>query len=1036
VFCLTFELAPGAQSVRAQSTSASLAGRITDPSRARIAGASVTAIHTSTSSRYGAPSDASGEYALANLPPGDYRIEIEKPGFRKLVRPDVTLRVQDALEIDFQMAVGVGSETITVKGGAPLVNTESGLVSTVVDRTFADDLPLNGRSFQTLILLTPGVVPTVTAFDDQGQFSVNGQRADANYLTVDGVSANFGVTGYTAMNQSAGGLLPALSASGGTNSLVSVDAMQEFRILTSSFAPEFGRTPGGQISIVTRSGSNDFHGTLFDYFRNSDFDARDWFTNFNGLPKPEERQNDFGGVLGGPVRKNKTFFFFSYEGLRLRQPSAQETSVPDAASRLQAPASIRPYLNAFPMPNGPEVGSGLAQFNAGYSNPSSLDATSLRLDHVVKSKLTLFGRYDYSPSSLDSRGSVLSTTTSLLSSVQTVTIGLTEQFTPAISNELRTNYSNDRIGTTMGLDNFGGAVPLADAQVFPQGLSSANSLLEFYLLGAGEYALGKFGTDEQRQVNFVDNLSVAKAGHRLKFGVDYRRLAPFTSPLAYAQFAEFTGVTNSPGGVLSGTAAFAEVQNYQGSGLRTRNFSFYAQDTWRIAPRLTLTYGLRWDVNPALTGANAASDPYTVTGLNSPASLALAPRGNALYQTTYGNVAPRSGLAYQFSGRQNWGLTLRAGFGIFYDPGQGSLGGVSSYFPYFATRVAQPSPTPFPLSAQNAAPPPLTGAPPVADILVAKPDLKLPRTYQWNVALEQTLGASQSLSVTYIGAVGRDLLRATNLSNPNPNFGFVSVTDNSATSDYNALQVKFDRRMSHGFQALASYTFSHSIDDASTDAADNYLNTPGAFANPNIDRGDSDFDIRHAFTTGLTYQAPSPASGAVVRALLGGWSLNSFILARSAPPVDLVGALFEAYGTALYPRPDVVPGVPTSLYGSGYPGGKIFNKAAFTAAPPGRQGDFGRNVLRGFDATQADLGLQRAFRITEKTALRLRGEFFNILNHPNFGNPTNSLTSPLFGRSTETLANSLGSGGANGGFNPLYQIGGPRSVQLALKLVF
>src|SRR5262249_11040362 len=211
---------------------------------------------------------------------------------------------------------------------------------------------------------------TATAFDDQGQFSVNGQRADANYFTVDGVSANFGVTGYPVLVQAAGGALPALSVSGGTNSLVSVDALQEFRIQTSSFAPEFGRTPGGQISIVTRSGTNAFHGTLFEYFRNDKLDASDWFANLNHLAKPQERQNDFGGVVGGPVIKDKTFFFFSYEGLRLRQPLTQQTVVPDAASRQQAPAAMRPFLNAYPIANSAQVGTGLAQFNASFSNPS------------------------------------------------------------------------------------------------------------------------------------------------------------------------------------------------------------------------------------------------------------------------------------------------------------------------------------------------------------------------------------------------------------------------------------------------------------------------------------------------------------------------------------------------------------------------------------------------------------------------------------------------------------------------------------------
>src|SRR5215470_4758269 len=451
--------------LRAQSTNASLTGRVTDPSKALIADAKVAAISAATNVRYETTTNGSGEYYLANLPPGPYRIEIEKPGFKKLIKPDVILHVQDALDIDFAMTLGTTSETIAVEAGAPLVNTESGTVSTVTDRTFAENLPLNGRSLQTLIALTPGVVITPTIFDDQGQFSVNGQRADANYFTVDGVSANFGVTGYIAMVQTASGALPALSASGGTNSLVSVDALQEFRIQTSSFAPEFGRTPGGQISIVTRSGTNGFHGTLFDYFRNDKLDARDWFVNFNGLAKPAERVNDFGGVLGGPVRKDRTFFFISYEGLRLRQPSTQQSVVPDAVSRQQAPAAMRPFLNVYPVANGAALAAGTAQFNAGFSNPSTLDAGSIRLDHAISSKLNLFGRYNYSPSEADLRAPVfptpvLSMTESLSSRMHTGTVGLTQVVTPGMSNELRVNYSNHKVGTSFALDNFGGAEPL------------------------------------------------------------------------------------------------------------------------------------------------------------------------------------------------------------------------------------------------------------------------------------------------------------------------------------------------------------------------------------------------------------------------------------------------------------------------------------------------------------------------------------------------------------------------------------------------
>ena len=435
-----------------------------------------------------------------------------------------------------------------------------------------------------------------------------------------------------------------------------------------------------------------------------------------------------------------------------------------------------------------------------------------------------------------------------------------------------------------------------------------------------------------------------------------------------------------------------------------------------------------------MEGKNLANDPFTVIGLDNPSSLALAPRGTPLYQTTYGNVAPRVGVAYRVHGGTDRLSVLRCGFGVFYDLGSGSLGGASTYFPFLATNVFAPAQ--FPLSPQNAAPPPLTTNPPALLMLVAEPNLKLPRTYEWSAAVEQSLGGSQTLSLTYVGTIGRDLLRVTNLFFPTPDFEFVGVTDNSATSDYQALQVKFERRLSRGLQAIGSYTWSHSIDIASTDAAFNYLSTPDLVANPNIDRGNSDFDIQNSFTAGFTYALPSPGLNKLARATLGGWSADSFIFARTAPPVDVVGGLVFAGGIAFYPRPDVVPGVPLVLNGRQFPGRKAFNPAAFTAPPTGQQGDFGRNVLRGFGAAQADVAFQRQFHFTDKVGLRFRSEFFNLFNHPNFGPPENTLTDPLFGQSTQTLASSFGAGGANGGFNPLYQIGGPRSIQLALKLQF
>jgi hypothetical protein len=1018
---------------------ADLSGIILDPSRLAVANAQVLVENASTGAKRTVLSSQQGVYSIPALPPGRYNLTVDADGFKTIHQNSVVVEVDQQARLDFTLEIGNKQESIVVEGSAPLLNASDGTVSTVVDRHFAENLPLNGRSFQTLIMLTPGVVVTPTAFDDQGQFSVNGQRADANYFMVDGVSANFGVTGYFPLVQSAGGALPAFSVSGGTNSLVSVDAMQEFRVQTSSFAAEYGRMPGGQISIVTRSGTNEFHGTLFEYFRNNVLDARDWFVNFTNLPKPEERQNDFGGVFGGPVIKDKTFFFFSYEGLRLRQPATQQTVVPDNASRQQAPAATQPFLKAYPIQNGPELGSGLAQFNGSYSNPSSLNAYSIRIDQIVNPKINLFARYNYSPSGADQRAApfptaALNTVESIASSVHTATIGLAGLITPAMINEMRANYGNQRLAAKFAVDDFGGAVPLPDSLLFPSGFSSTDSAFLFLISAAGEYGKGKAATDEQRQINVVDDFSLTAGGHQLKFGVDYRWLSPFSSPFSYRQFVDFAGVTGAPGGALSGKAAFAQPAVFQAITLLSHNFSLYGQDTWKMTPRLTVTYGLRWEINPPLKGKNLADQPFTVTGLNNPGAIALAPRGTPLYDTTYGNVAPRIGVAYQMRRGTNWTSVLRGGFGIFYDIGHGSLGGTSAFFPYSATKTLLLAP--FPLNLQDAVPPPITTNPPVSGIIVADPHLKLPRTHEWNVTLEQSLGRRQTLSLTYVGAAGRDLLRATSLFNPNPNFQYVSVTSNTAISNYQALQVKFERRLSQDLQALVSYAWSHSIDIASTDALAAYQNTPISIANPSIDRGSSDFDIRHAFSAGVTYSVRSPGWNEFAHAALGGWSVDSFIFARSAAPVDVVGGLVVASGVELYPRPNVNPGAPLELYGSGYPGGKSFNKAAFTPAPTGQQGNFGRNVLRGFGASQADIAIQRQFRLSEKIALRFRSEFFNIFNHPNFGPPDNTLTDALFGRSTQTLASSLGSGGANGGFNPLYQIGGPRSVQLALKLVF
>ena len=296
----------------AQSPGGMINGIVTDPTGATIAGAEILVVSDLTHVQYPAKTDGEGIYVVSNIPPGPYLIQVSKVGFKTIIKPDIFIHVQDALAINFTLPLGAISETVTIQGGAPLVNTESGSVSTVIDRQFVENLPMNGRSFNTLLQLTPGVVIAPSNINAPGQYSVAGQRTEANNFTVDGVSANFGVQpGITAGGASGLGQAQAFSALGGTSSLVSSDDLQEFRIETSSFAAEFGRQPGGQVMLTTRAGTNGWHGGAFDHFRNTVMDANDWFANSAGLSRAEERHNDFGGFLGGPISKGRTFFFFS-----------------------------------------------------------------------------------------------------------------------------------------------------------------------------------------------------------------------------------------------------------------------------------------------------------------------------------------------------------------------------------------------------------------------------------------------------------------------------------------------------------------------------------------------------------------------------------------------------------------------------------------------------------------------------------------------------------------------------------------------------
>jgi len=594
------------------------------------------------------------------------------------------------------------------------------------------------------------------------------------------------------------------------------------------------------------------------------------------------------------------------------------------------------------------------------------------------------------------------------------------------------------------LNNTGGAVPLTSLPL-PSSFGNRNAEFFFWIssLADGRLYVGANAHQLQRQINIVDNFSVQKGSHSLKFGVDFRRLSPRFNPPPYQQLNNFSDVSSAE----SGTGDSSDVFSSRSGTLLFRNLGFFAQDTWRIMPRLTLTYGLRWDIDfvpMSIDGPSLAA----VTNFSDPKNLALAPVGTPAFSTTYGNVAPRLGLAYQLSQNQRWQTVLRGGFGVFYDLATSEVGNAISNQNYpFGVSVFTPGGT-FPLPQKTAAPPPITPASLTQGALnVLDPNLKLPYTLQWNIALEQALGRQQTLSASYIGSVGRRLMQSTFLISPNPSFAAAVLINNAATSDYDALQLQFQRRLSRGLQALASYTWSHSIDTASAGSFGNSSNLVGP-SGSNSNRGPSDFDIRNAFSAGVTYDVPAPKVNAFTNTTLRGWSLENVIQARSAPPVDISDThffgLFSNFALGDI-RPDVVPGQPLYLYGPQYPGGKAFNPAALTSPPvdpstgftPLRQGNLSRNGLRGFGATQWDFGIHRDFPIHESLKLQFRAELFNVLNHPNFGPLSNQFGASGFGVSTQMLGRSLnGNNLGSGSFSPLYQIGGPRSIQFALKLLF
>ena len=1053
----------------AQFRAATVAGVVQDSSKAAIIDAKLKLINTQTGAENDATTNPEGQFLLPGIIPGGYTLQIECDGFATTQVNGLVLSTRDIKNLLIRMKVGAVTETVNVDAGNLTLNRTDASVSTVVDRKLISTIPLNGRTLQDLVLLTPGIVTqspqaaTRNGSQTQGEFSVNGQRPESNSFFVDGVSANIssGIVPDSSRIANAGSIAGS-TALGTTQSLISVDALQEFCVLTSTYSAEYGRTPGGQFTFLTRSGENQAHGTLYDYFRSNRMDANDWFSTSAGYYIPAGySQDDFGATLGAPIilpriynGRDKSFVFLSYEGLYVDQQTPQTFSFapnfcygnlpsncvevpPEIVTVLQTfPLGASTLLQTFPLgPLNPDAnprGLGYATVN-GASFPSHVNSSSVRVDHTFSPKFSMLFRYGNTPS--DGQTNQLYSVTTQHAATQTFTYGATNQLGATRNNEFRLGYArnNARAATLTEYTNVerGGITdlePIAGLNAalgLPGSYGSESADAYIHITGIGDSDSNtNQAASSLNQWNLRDTYSLQARNHLLKFGLDAQHIASHVTPPDLSVLADFFTADS----MVENSASDLVITRRTPANPVLNEFSVFAEDEFKISQTLNLSAGLRWDVDPAPTGKNG-QDAYTVLGdVNTPTTLQLAPRGTPLWHTSWFNFAPRLGAAWVARNEPGKELIVRAGAGVFFDtarrPALQAFSGIG-----FATSAHfLGAPVPASSSQIDFS---TTVAAPYTNLqaYAFSPHLPLPYSWQWNIAVEQALGRNQSVTVSYVGANGRRLLeeQRRNVSRLNPDFGDLSYFPSGVTSSFQSLQTKFQRSLSPGIEALASYTWAHSLDYGSTDPAYPLV------------RGNSSLDVRQNLEAAASWNS-SPATHRFLdwRRLLEGWGADGRLIARTGFPVDLLGNFFfdPVTGRPYYSGVDLVSGRPLYLHGSQYPGRRMFNGGqnandpAFILPAGTAQGNAPRNFVRSFPLLQGNFALRQNYQLPEQLTMQLKVETFNLFNHPNFGYIDPSLSDFLFGQSTKMLDQSFGPSGA------LYNQGGPRGIQLSIKLAF
>ena len=968
----------------AQLDTASIVGTVLDQTGAVIPNASIVVESQNTGFTRNTNANGEGNFVVPALPIGQYRITASAAGFKSRAVEGFTLRVSDRLRVEITLEPGAISEKITINAESPLVEAASTTLGGVVNSQQLNALPLNGRDLTQLLAVIPGAM----LLGGSTQQSVNGA---STFRSEGGV--RFLLDGSDASRVDFDILDNTYGSSKGRITRASVDSIEEFRVYASSFSAEYGQALGGVVNLITKSGTNAIHGSVFEYFRNQKLDTRNYF---NTGAKPPFRLNQFGGSIGGPIRKNKLFFFANYEGLRQRLGIIQNTFVPTAAFRATVTPAVQPVLDMLPLPNA-EISTTeprLGRFVRGVSNSLTEDTGAIKIDYHASDKDNISGRYNINQSLTQTyfgvaRGQIQTAPGRL----QLIKLAETHTFTPHLLNEAGFGFNRTHIDPR--------SADSPEIQAFP-----------ITALGSGSAGVGP-GLFDLKVANnsftYFDTVSWVKGNHQLKFGAQIIRNQDnkallFQRTVTYQTLDDFA--KNSPFSI--GTLGQPR------RGMRNTYNNLFVQDDFQVSRNLSLNLGVRYQYDTSPSEASGVIANFD------PAKGALDPRGTQLINTPKDNFAPRLGIAWSPFGAGR--TVIRTGFGIFHGTLNAAMAqnvpnnvlqqGVT------ITRQQQPDLAGFPF-------PTITSFAAVTNYTALPKSWKTAYTEQWNLNIQQPIGKDSMIQVGYIGNRGVHLDGGYNLNRlfpgtairPFNQFGSISMTRTDLISSYNSLQTSFRKRFSRGLTFNVNYAWSHSLDEGGLA----FGSAAQDDANPRDAYGNADFDVRHVLQFDYTYQLPTISK--LPAGLFKGWQINGLTQMRSGLSVNVTCGCDSMLIGSASSRANVVTGTPVRPVVVDIPNAQI-NIAAFKAPPIGTWGNAGRNILKGPAAYNWDFSLFKDFRVTEKQTLQFRAEMYNLFNTPQFGIPGASLNAPVnFGRSTGTISTVSG-------------FGTNRQIQLALRYTF